>query len=380
MYYIRNASGSAEGPYQFEELKSLAVQEKVRPDTLVLPAGFKEWVLAKTIEGLFPESSATAGVSLPPFPDSPSSTSDNPISAEDAARVARQGAEAAKQGAQNAFAASVNATNISLGFWAKLVSLIKYVLSEKMMLSIITELSTYGTYAMALAAFGIIALSVIAAVRVSFVWLLGGLAVTFVLSLTQYFSGKFMNAGAALISGTPTRLGTEAVTEMIALIGFLISSATLLGGVVLGIQQGEIWPLALGVAVFLSGMLVVGISFNPSMLNIQTGQATSAGEEAIGIVSFSYKSWLRATPAVFGVLSVFGCLLVLWSVVKMLVSEPFSVIALATTGLSFVLAASLYPLVSYLLFLSTYLFIDVISAVLSLRSGGDSQTKRPSGT
>jgi hypothetical protein len=39
--------------------------------------------------------------------------------------MAKQSAAAAKQGAQMAFAASVNATNKSLGFWTKVIGVIK---------------------------------------------------------------------------------------------------------------------------------------------------------------------------------------------------------------------------------------------------------------
>jgi hypothetical protein len=67
------------------------------------------------------------------------------------------------------------------------------------MLSIISQLSRLGTYAIALAVFGIIALSVVAALKNSLVWLFAGRAAIFVMSLTQYLSGKFMNAGDGLI-------------------------------------------------------------------------------------------------------------------------------------------------------------------------------------
>ena len=122
-------------------------------------------------------------------------------------------------------------------------------------------------------------------------------------------------------------------------------------------------------------MLVVGISLNPSMLNIAVGQASSAGEEAIGLISFVYKSWLRAIPAIFGVLTILGSLLLVWVFLKLLVGENLEGLAFVTSGIIMVFVGGLFPVLGLLIFLWVYLLIDVISAVLSLPSKLDNLRK-----
>ena len=100
--------------------------------------------------------------------------------------------------------------------------------------------------------------------------LIGAIFMVIALSLTQYFASRFMDSGVRVISSTPTRMGSDALIEAIALITFVLSLAALLGGVLLMLQMETFGFLASGVAIFLSGVLVTGISLNPKMLNINS--------------------------------------------------------------------------------------------------------------
>jgi hypothetical protein len=163
-------------------------------------------------------------------------------------------------------------------------------------------------------------------------------------------------------------MGSDALIEAIALITFVLSLAALLGGVLLMLQMETFGFLASGVAIFLSGVLVTGISLNPKMLNINIGETSSAGEEAIGIISFGYKSWLRAVPAIFGVLSILGSLQLVWAVVKLAVGDEGTGMAVFVSGATMVFVGGLFPVIGLLVFLFSYLTIDVIASILSLPS------------
>lgn len=365
--FYANINGTNEGPFTLEELKDLASKKKITPKTFVIIEGTEEWIAANEIEGLFP--------SLPKLPNLPPPPpgGDAPLSGEDAARIARQGAAAAKQGAQMAVAYGVSITNKSTGFWGGVIAFIKKVLNEHMVTSIIAKLSQIGIYAMVLAALGMLAVAILSSVKQSdFSHLAIGLFLIFALSLTQYFASRFMDSGVRVISATPTRMGSDALIEAIALITFLLSLGALGFGVITTLQMDALWPAMVGIALFLSGMLIVGISLNPSMLNINIGETSSAGEEAIGIISFGYKSWLRAIPAVFGILSIIGSLQIVWGFIKIVVGDVFVGGTMATSGTIMVFVGGLYPVIGLLIFLYSYLLIDVLSAILSLPGKLDS--------
>jgi hypothetical protein len=363
-YYV-NIEGTNEGPFSWDELTEMAKNRRIFPTTYVLLEGAQSWITAEEIHGLFPEQAQ-----LPPLPSAPQ------WNAEDTARLARQGAEAAKQGAQMAMAYGATITDKSMGFWGGVIAFIKRILHEGAVSAAIAAISRAGIYAMVLAAVSIVGAAVVGAIKFSeYQYLLFALFLVLSLSLIQYFATRFMDSGEKVISATPTRLGSDALPEALALVVFLLSLASLGLGVSSTIRTEAIWPLMTGAAIFLSGMLVVGISLNPSMLNIAVGQASSAGEEAIGLISFVYKSWLRAIPAIFGVLTVLGSLQLVWAFLKILVGENLAGLALVASGTAMVFVGGLFPVLGLLVFLWVYLLIDVISAVLSLPSKLDKLRK-----
>jgi hypothetical protein len=359
--YYANIEGNNEGPFVLDELKEMAKNCRIFPSTYVLLEGTQSWIAASEVQGLFPEQPQ-----LPPLP-SPAQPGSPQWSAEDTARLARQGADAAKQGAQMAIAYGATITDKSTGFWGGVITFIKRVLNEDTVSAAIVAISRAGIYAMVLAALSIVGAAVVGAIKFSeYQFLLVALLLVLSLSLVQYFATRFMGSGEKVISATPTHLGSDALPEALALVVFLLSLASLGFGISNTISTEAIWPLMVGAAIFLSGMLVVGISLNPSMLNIAVGQASSAGEEAIGLISFVYKSWLRAIPAIFGVLTTLGSLLLVWAFLKLLVGENLEGLAFVTSGIVMVFVGGLFPVLGLLIFLWIYLLIDVISAILSL--------------
>ena len=359
--FYANINGSNEGPFSIEELKDLVKQKKITKKTYILLEGTDEWVTAKEVGDLFPSNSTMPD--LPPLPPGESS----PLTSDDAARMARQGAAAAKQGAQMAVAYGVSITSKSTGFWGAVTTGIRRILNENLMSAIIAKLSQVGIYAMVLAAVGILGVGIIGSVKMSqYALLVGAIFMVVALSLTQYFASRFMDSGVRVISNTPTQMGSDALIEAIALITFVLSLGALVVGVILTLQDGLIGFLVSGLAIFLSGVLVTGISLNPRMLNIHIGETASAGEEAIGIISFGYKSWLRAVPAIFGVLSILGSLQLVWALIKIAVGDDGVGMAVFTSGSIMVFVGGLFPVLGLLVFLFSYLTIDVIASILSL--------------
>lgn len=368
--YYANINGNNEGPFTLDQLKELARAGRIVPTTYVIAEGAQDWMPASGIPDLF-----AAAPELPPLSAGNPNTQ-REWTAEDTARMARQGAQAAKQGAQKAIAYGETITSKSTGFWGAIIMFIKRVLNQGTVRTIIAGLSRTGIYAMVLAALGILGAAVLVALKFSQYGLLG-LAVLVVgtLSLVQYFATRFMDSAEQVISATPTRIGSDALPEALALVVFLGSVGSAVAGISFANEMETLWPLMVGVAVCLSGMLVAGISLNTSLLNISVGGKISAGEEAIGLISFVAKSWLRAVPAIFGVVTLLGALQIVWSVFKQLGGHEIQAEALITSGLIMVFVGGLLPVLGLLLFLWNYLFVDVLNAILVLPSKLDRSGK-----
>jgi hypothetical protein len=367
MNYHINLNGETKGPYTLEELKQMVAEATLGPSTYAILEGSEKWITAGEILGLF-EKTAT-GQGFPPLPTGGEHTRIShspPISADDVAKHVRHGA-------QKAFEYGVNLTSQSTGFWGAVIRTSRAVLSESRMRSALDVLSRFGVYAMAVAAIGVLVSSVFLSFKSNSssdfgfppIYLLGiGIFVIGAISLVQYLASRFMNTGETVIQATPTRLGSEALTEAVALLNIVLSSLFAALDVILVLKTDEASLLVSGAATFFSGALSAGIALNPGMLNMALNKDCSAGESALGVISFSFKSALMSVPAVFGVMSLSGTLLVLWGTMKVMVGEATSGLFPLGMGVGMVILAGLIPIFGLLIFLFAHLGVDLCSSVL----------------
>src|SRR5690606_13089802 len=134
-------------------------------------------------------------------------------------------------------------------------------------------------------------------------------------------------------------------------------------------------------APFLSGLLfavfwtfVGGLCLHPRLLNVAIGEGT-AGEEAIGLLTFSMKAGLKLVPLFFFLIALLGCFVILASftdngaqyagLVRGIPGVGFGMPA-GFAGAATVIFACLIPMLGYLLFLIAYLIFDLIRAILSV--------------
>jgi hypothetical protein len=112
-------------------------------------------------------------------------------------------------------------------------------------------------------------------------------------------------------------------------------------------------------------LLYIGsTTLNPSAVNVEVGGKTSAGEEAISIVSFLMKlGLLRIIPFVFGIGATVGLIYVLYLYYPMFKDAPM-LAAFVRPGYTGVLGIALVPFIGYLLFLVYYLLFDLLRAIL----------------
>jgi hypothetical protein len=204
-----------------------------------------------------------------------------------------------------------------------------------------------------------------------------GLGLVVALAVAQFAAVRFLNAADTIVSNTPSRVSSSAFLECAGLLILLLAATILLGGIAGAISARNVMPLIPALFFGLTLTCFGAIALHPQVVNVELG-AGSAGEEAIGLLSFFFKAGLKLVPLFFLVLSAGGALALLVSffgtsgglaIMADGLANSFRLPVQIPNGLSgsaLVLVGCLIPILGYFLFLLEYLFVDVLRAVLSV--------------
>ena len=176
--------------------------------------------------------------------------------------------------------------------------------------------------------------------------------------ILQYSAVKFMNAGESLIKSSPSRLASRSFLDCLALFMEI-------GGIIIFFKfvADYRWSsFFVGIGIWFLCDAVVFIALHPSLANIKISKQATAGEEAIGILSFFAKDIIKIAPMAFGIGSILGCLA--------LIVATFSLIFSANAfeggkqALILIISCGCLPFASYVIFEIYHLTIDVLRAIL----------------
>ena len=232
-----------------------------------------------------------------------------------------------------------------------------------------------------------LAYAIYAAVRQnSFAVFAIGLGLVVALAVAQFVAMRFLDAADTVIDATPSRVSSTAFLECAGLLALLLAAGALLGGVATAIRVRDALPLLPALCTGLSLTCFGAMALHPRMANVGTGGGT-AGEEAIGLVSFFFKAALKLAPLGFALFAVAGALAVLMS----FFGEPGAFAAIAQgivslvpvpvqiptgqIGSALLVIACLVPIGAYFVFLLQYLLVDLARAVLSVPAKLDALKK-----
>ncbi len=260
-----------------------------------------------------------------------------------------------------------------------LLRLMRSLLTEKLLRGLLSFFASVGFIVVVVgAALGLVQ-SLVGGIRSgtfnSVVTSLGsGIVVVGAVAVLQYVAARFFTANAALVKNNPSRIGSAAFLDCLALILLVGAFSAVVGGVFGSIALVSLTPLIPGVisaAVLLFG---AGIALNPALCNLHIEEA-SAGEEAIGLASFFGKASLVVQPALFALLALGGTLAIGVSffnadaaamITATLRQLPVAGIFAGAGGAALLVIACLLPVFAYLGFLVLYLHLDLLRAVLGL--------------
>ena len=199
-----------------------------------------------------------------------------------------------------------------------------------------------------------------------------GVGVALLLGVLQYTAARFLDAGDDLIAASPSTLRSSAFMDCAALLVEVAGLLFFLRVVLMASRIGEWGLIWVGLGVWALCDAFSYVAINPSLTNIEVKDDVRAGEEAIGILSFSVKTLIRIVPIAFGVGTVLGAIGLLVGTVALMFKGG------AVTGLAslrLIVLCTCLPLASYIAFAFYHLTIDVLRAILILprtvRQSGD---------
>ncbi len=354
-YYYANAANQPAGPVTLDELQKLLARGEITPATNIIPVGETTW---RPLSTLLPTAPVTPPpITSPASPNSPTPTPPSPpLKPADAAKLP-----------------TLLATVIG-----GLIAKARALLSIPRLTALFTTSNSLGQILVLAGAALAFIYGVIHAIKYdSFEIFLYGLISAVALAVLLFIARRLLEACAAILKTSPTRVASVAVLECFALLLLLGGIGALVSGIIAAIRLENAAVLITALVIFVLSTASAGIALHPALANVEEAPAT-AGEEAIGMFSFFAKMGLVLQPFLFAVYAAAGAIALLLALfgqdtsvlAALLDFVPFDLFERSgpggPLGVVVIATACLLPLTAYLTFLLYYLLIDVLRAILSI--------------
>jgi hypothetical protein len=271
--------------------------------------------------------------------------------------------EKKKEVAKTAFTAHLFAVNLL----EKLIEVFRGLLTSKLLEFCIKWASRIGHFALIVAAGLGFLFALIFAIRSnSFQGFLFGLAWVVLVFVVQYTAHKFSTAGETLIKNNPSQMSSKIFLDCFAFLVMIGGVVVFILQIVAAVRFGSFYPFLWGLGAFIFLEFVALVAFNPEEATIEIVKDNSAGQEAIGIITFFIKALMRLVPIIFGIGVAIGTVLLFIDFIGLFGSNfGFAWMRGNKTAVT-ILYAALLPFLSYLYFVLAYLVLDVIRSILSI--------------
>lgn len=222
------------------------------------------------------------------------------------------------------------------------------------------QLLVFGHYALLCAQGLAVVFGMLAAVKLSRgAFILYGFGFALLLVILQYTATRFLSAGRQLVQTSPSRLATPAFLDCFALLAEV--TGILLFVIFLARARVGLFWVGLGLWALCDALAFVAI--HPALVNVTVDERGSAGEEAVGILSFFAKAVVRIVPLAFSVGAITGSLGLLFAVFPLARSGELTT---ALAALRLIVLCTCLPFLTYIAFALYHLAIDLLDAILSL--------------
>jgi len=259
----------------------------------------------------------------------------------------------------------------------KLVEVFRGIMTSKLLEFCTKWLARIGHIAIIVAAALGFLLALIYAIKTNdFQGFLLGIAWVLLIFVVQYTANRFLNAGEALIKNNPTQLSSQAFLDCLGFLALVGGVVILIMHIVNAIRIGSFEIFLMGLGAFALLEFLALVAFNANEVTIKIVKGNTAGQEAIGIITFFIKAIMRLVPIFFGILLVIFTIMMFISGLKIFGSGANFAWLRCRNHAQSILNAALIPFISYILFALFYLVIDVIKAILSVPDKLDKLDKK----
>jgi len=276
-------------------------------------------------------------------------------------------------------AANKESCNWVFNLIVKFIDSMRKVLSETLFEFLKKWLLILGNCGFYVASALALLIGIIGAIRMeSFEAFIIGLAYAVGFFVLQYVAVRFASAGDKLIDNNKTALSSAAFLDSIGLLFMIGGAVALLFNSYLAIKLGAFSPFLNGLGAFVILELFALLALNPKSITIDVVADTSAGQEAIGIVTFFLKSLMKLVPIMFGVgIVVTTVLMFIHSFGLFKEGMGMSFAWMRVVGdFQTIASVALLPLIAFIFFVFLFLAIDVVRAILSIPGKLDNLSKK----
>jgi len=144
--------------------------------------------------------------------------------------------------------------------------------------------------------------------------ILFGFGAVAVLTVLQYAARRVPGAMERLDRAAVSRMPSPVFLDCCALLSFVGSFLGLVGWTVYAVSTQDFGWIFPAVIAFILLQYLAVVTLNPESLHLTLTPDATAGEEAIGVLSFLVKLGVRAVPVVFGVGVLWGGFLLLYAI------------------------------------------------------------------
>lgn len=366
-YYARG--NKQMGPVAAAELKRLAAEGEITPESLVWREGLTEWTAARNVRGLFEEESK------PTVAEQPEA---KPTAWADEAETAAEPGPAKKRRAVRRHKHARHLVDMLLDSFRTAptrsalesgTSPASESINARFIETTAASFRDCGLYGLLVALLVAAAFTALTAVKVgSLANLLADLMLLLLLAALQYIAGKFCGVLDRLGRATTNTLSSTALPDAFALLCFVTGLAVLFGSVPAATQDTMYSIILLGIAGFVVFVFMGFVALNPSTTNIliAADESQPPSDEALGVFSFLLKVVLRSTPVAFGAGVIAGLLILGYATYEGLSDDLPAALLTAATARATLISSAALPLIVYLLFLLHWLLLDLCRTVLRL--------------
>lgn len=257
------------------------------------------------------------------------------------------------------------------------LSAMKSVMSAQLFERVESGINSLARFATPLSGIlGVLIILVIAIKMDSLQMFLVAFGWVFLLILLYYIGNKLQNTCHNTISNNPFTIASQGILDVLIVTYAVVGVAALIGGFYVAIKFSSITAVLTGAVVFLVTMYFIWILFHPHLVTTYVETSTSAGLDAIALLSLGSKMFLRTYKLLFGLLPSVGALLLLISLANAF-GDPRDIFRggfQGAAGFILVLTGLISPLLAYLGFLITYVLLDVLRTILLMGAAASRNT------